>query len=238
MLKKVSDYKDLVKVNILRLCNNARMTAPPMGLRERKKLATRQLIAETARRLFAERGFDGVTVAEVARAAEVSEKTVFNYFATKEDLVYWRLEAFEAQILEAVSMRAPGESALDAFRRFVLAQRGLMVEHDPERREQLLSLSRVIAQSPALVEREQQIFGRFTASLAALLAEETSAAPDDVEPRVAANAMMGVHRALVRLSRERVLAGATTNELQAELTASGERALKALEAGLGAYAVR
>src|SRR5919107_343331 len=95
------------------------------GLRERKKLATRQLIAETARRLFGERGFERVTVAEIAREADVSEKTVFNYFATKEDLVYWQLEAFEAQILCAISDRGPGESALDAFGRFVLAQRGL-----------------------------------------------------------------------------------------------------------------
>src|SRR6478609_2478600 len=126
--RKVSDSKNLVQVKIWRLCKNPDMTAAPMGLRERKKLATRQLIAETARRLFAERGFDGVTVAEIARAAEVSEKTVFNYFPTKEDLVYWQLEAFEAQILGAIAGREPGESALDAFRRFVLQPRGLIVE--------------------------------------------------------------------------------------------------------------
>src|SRR3954453_1245622 len=167
------------------------MTAAPMGLRERKKLATRQLIAETARRLFAERGFDRVTVAEIARAAEVSEKTVFNYFPTKEDLVYWQLEAFEAQILGAISERAPGESALAAFSRFVLAQRGLIVEKDPERRDELLALTRVIVASPALVEREQQIFGRFTESLAALLAEETGAAPGDIPPLVAAKRIVG-----------------------------------------------
>lgn len=58
-----------------------------LGLRERKKQRTRELIAETARRLFSARGFDRVTVAEIARAAEVSEQTVFNYFPTKEDLV-------------------------------------------------------------------------------------------------------------------------------------------------------
>src|SRR3954451_23093496 len=120
-----------------------RSVTAPLGLRERKKLATRQLIAETARRLFAERGFEGVTVAEIARTAEVSEKTVFNYFLTKEDLVYWQLEAFEAEILGAIAGREPGESALTAFGRFVLAQRGLIVEKDPERREELLKLSRV-----------------------------------------------------------------------------------------------
>jgi len=209
-----------------------------MGLRERKKLATRQLIAETARRLFAERGFEGVTVAEIARAADVSEKTVFNYFPTKEDLVYWQLEAFEAQILGAVAGREPGESALDAFRRFVLQQRGLLVEKDQERREELLRLSRVIASSPALIERERQIFGRFTDSLAKRLAEETGAAPDDVAPRVAADAMMGVHRALVDFARRRILEGAEAPGLAREVREQGERALALLESGLAGYAVR
>jgi AcrR family transcriptional regulator len=179
-----------------------------------------------------------VKVAEIAREADVSEKTVFNYFATKEDLVYWQLEAFEAQILSAISERGPGESALDAFRRFVLAQRGLLVEKDPERRKELLKLSRVIAESPALIEREQQIFGRFTASLAALLAEETGAAAGDVAPRVAANAMMGVHRALVDFARRRILEGAEPPRLQREVRVQGERALDLLEGGLGGYAVR
>ena len=208
------------------------------GLRERKKQQTREVIAETARALFVERGFEAVRVAEIARAADVSEKTVFNYFPTKEDLVFWRLEAFEAEILGALRERAPGESALAAFRRFVLTPRGLIDESDPAARELLLGITRMITSSPALVAREQQVFLAFTDSLARLLAEETGAGPDDIEPWVAANAMMGVHRALVRLSRERVLAGATTNELQGELTAAGERALRALEAGFGAYAVR
>jgi AcrR family transcriptional regulator len=208
------------------------------GLRERKKQQTRQSIAETARGLFVERGFEAVRVAEIARAADVSEKTVFNYFPTKEDLVFWRLEAFEEEILGSLRERAPGESALVAFRRFVLTPRGLIDEDDPAARELLLGITRMITSSPALVAREQQVFLAFTDSLARLLAEETGAGPGDIEPWVAANAMMGVHRALVRLSRERVLAGATTNELQAELTAAGERALRALEAGLGGYAIR
>jgi AcrR family transcriptional regulator len=208
------------------------------GLRERKKQQTREAIAEAARALFVERGFEAVRVAEIARAADVSEKTVFNYFPTKEDLVFWRLEAFEEEILGALRERAPGEPALAAFRRFVLTPRGLIDEDDPAARERLLGITRMITSSPALVAREQQVFERFTGSLAAMLAEETGAEPGDVEPWVAANAMMGVHRALVRFTRERVLEGATTNEIQGELADRGERALASLEHGLGAYAVR
>src|SRR6266545_2502422 len=105
--------------------------SPQPGLRERKKEQTRQLIAETARRLFSERGFERVTVAEVARAAEVSQQTVFNYFPTKEDLVYWRLQSFEDELLSTIRDRAPGESVLTAFGRFLLVPRGLLASDDP-----------------------------------------------------------------------------------------------------------
>src|SRR5215208_8135220 len=100
------------------------------GLRERKKEQTRRLIAETARRLFGERGFERVPVAEIARAADVSEQTVFNYFPTKEDLVYWRLGSFEEELLATIREREPGEPALAAFRRFLLSQRGLLGDYD------------------------------------------------------------------------------------------------------------
>src|SRR3954451_10640320 len=115
-----------------------------LGLRARKKQQTRELIAETARRLFSERGFDRVTVAQIARAADVSEQTVFNYFPTKEDLVYWRLGSFEDELLSAIRDRAPGEPALAAFERFLLAERGLLARHDPQAREELAALTRMI----------------------------------------------------------------------------------------------
>ena len=73
-----------------------------LGMRERKKQRTRQLIRDTAVRLFMERGFDQVTIAEIAREADVAEATVFNHFPSKEDLVYGQMEAFEQELLEAV----------------------------------------------------------------------------------------------------------------------------------------
>ena len=110
-------------------------TSPAPGLRERKKAQTRQLIADTARRLFLERGFEAVTVAEIAREADVAEKTVFNYFPAKEDLFYGRLEAFEEELLAAIREREPGESLVAAFREFVMKRAAARCScEDDERR--------------------------------------------------------------------------------------------------------
>ncbi|HET9322416.1 MAG TPA: TetR family transcriptional regulator [Gaiellaceae bacterium] len=217
------------------------MSAQP-GLRERKKEQTRQLIADTARRLFAERGFEAVTVAEIAREADVAEKTVFNYFPTKEDLFYSRLEAFEEELLDAVRTREPGESVLGAFRRFLLQPRGVFdleaLGGDDEATRQLQTISRVIADSPALLARERQVFDRYAAALAALIAEETGSVTDDVEPRTVANALVGVHRALIEFSRRRALVGARASRIGPELRAQGERAFARLEGGVADYAVK
>jgi AcrR family transcriptional regulator len=210
----------------------------PLGLRERKKQQTRQLIADTARRLFAERSFEEVTVAEVARAADVAEATVFNYFPSKEDLFYSGLEAFEEALLSAVREREPGESVLSAFGRFVLEPRGLLSAKDDDAVEHLAGITRVITESPALLAREQRIFAGYTDSLAALLAEETKARADAIEPWVAANALMGVHRALVDYSRRQIVAGTRNPRLARQVRAQARQALAALERGLGDYAVR
>jgi AcrR family transcriptional regulator len=203
------------------------------GLRERKKQQTRQHIADTARRLFAERGFDEVTVAEVAKAADVSEGTVFNYFPSKEDLFYSRMEAFEGEILRAIRERPAGESILAAFGRFILQPRGLLASNDPEDLEALATVTRVVTGSPALLARERQVLDRYTQAVAALIAEETGRAPDDVEPWIAANALIGVHRALIDYVRRRVLAGARNPRLARDFRTQAQQALALLERGLG-----
>lgn len=213
----------------------------PLGLRERKKRRTHRLIADTARRLFFERGFEATTVSEVAREADVAEQTVFNYFPTKEDLFYSGLEAFEAELLAAVGGRPDGESALSAFARFVLKPRGVFaMEHaDPaEATSQLQKITRVVTDSPALLAREREIFARYTASLAQLLADETEADPDSLEPWVAAHALMGIHRASIDYVRRRTLAGAGASELAREVPRQTRLAIESLERGLGGYAVK
>jgi AcrR family transcriptional regulator len=209
-----------------------------LGLRERKKQQTRQQIAETARRLFTERGFERVTVAEIARVADVSEQTVFNYFPSKEDLVYWQMESFEEEMLNAIREREPGDSVLAAFARFVRTPRGLLAEPDERAREQLMAVTGLIEQSPALRAREQQIFAGYTESLAALVAEETGAGAADIESWVAANAIMGVHQALIGYTRRRIVEGVRPSRLAREIPAQADRCRARLERGLGGYAVK
>jgi AcrR family transcriptional regulator len=208
------------------------------GLRERKKVRTRELIAETARTLFAEHGFEAVTVAEIAREADVSQQTVFNYFPTKEDLVFWRLEAFEAELLAAIRDRPDGEPVIAAFGRFVRRPRGLLAEQDAEARLRLAGITRTIAGSPALLARERETLARYTASLAELIAAEAATAPGDIRPTVAANALMGVHHALVARARAGVVAGTPHAALREQLLAQADTALALLERGLGDYAVK
>jgi AcrR family transcriptional regulator len=215
----------------------------PQGLRERKKQQTREHIAATARRLFAERGFEHVTVSEIAREADVAEKTVFNYFPTKEDLFYSRLESFEEELLAAVRARERGQSVVDAVAAFLLTPRGAFARLPPGDRAAALSelrtVTRVVTESPALLAREQRVFERYTASLAALLAEETAAKADDIEPRVVANALIGVHRSLIDYVRRRTLAGDDDlDRLGRDLRTQTKRALRRLEAGLASYGRR
>jgi AcrR family transcriptional regulator len=209
-----------------------------LGLRERKKQQTRRLLADTARRLFAERGFEAVKVSEVARAADVSEATVFNYFPTKEDLFYSGLEAFEAELLSSIEDRAEGESVVAAFARFVQTPRGLLATKDPESIDRFAATSRVIEESSALLARERRIFEAFTDSLAELLRVQTGRRPGDIEPWVAANALMGVHRALVHFTRRQILAGARNPALSRAVRAQGKQAVARLEQGLGDYGVK
>ncbi|MDH6222455.1 TetR family transcriptional regulator [Streptomyces pseudovenezuelae] len=210
-----------------------------MGLRELKKQQMREQIAETAWRLFSERGFDGVTVVEVARAAQVSEATVFNYFPHKEDLFYSRFEAFTEQLVEAVRTRERGESALAAFRRRLLAPGGLLTRGeagDAAALTQLRTVNQVIADSPALQAREQCSFTACADTLAATLASESGQPAGDVTARVVANALLGVHRALVDHVRHRVLADDEPARLAAEVHRLATRAFALLEVGLRDYA--
>jgi AcrR family transcriptional regulator len=210
--------------------------APEAGLRERKKQKTRQLIFDAASRLFAERGFDAVTVAEVARAAEVSEVTVFNYFPTKEGLVFAGLESFEEHLVDAVRHRSAGEGPWAVFHRLLAEGGGRLAEEGTA--DLIAKGAALIGGSRALQDREREVTARYTAELARLLAGETGGSPVDVEAWAVAAALMGVHAALVAHTRARILAGWRGNRLAADAQAQAARALYRLEGGIGSYAAR
>jgi AcrR family transcriptional regulator len=207
-----------------------------LGLRERKKQQTRQQLAETARRLFVERGFDSVTVADVAKQADVAVATVFNYFPTKEDLFYSGMESFEAQLLASVGDRPAGESVLAAFGRVVLE--GTPRLATDEAIENIETAARVVGASHSLQAREREIVARYTDELAALIVAEAGLPEGDVEAAAVAAALMGTQRALVAYVHASVLAGQRGRRLASDARAHAERAFARLEHGLGDYAVR
>ena len=194
-------------------------------MRARKKRETRERIAAVARELFVARGFDAVTVVDVARAAQVSEATVFNYFPTKDELFFGGgLEQFQTATLAAVRDRPVGESAIAAFRRFTVEN----VAHsaDPGAIDLITTAARVVDGSTALRAREREIVAETTDSLADLLREEGM---DRLQAWAVANALIGVQRAIVAEVRTDVLAGRHGRDLVARIQRESDTLLAALE---------
>ena len=208
------------------------------GVRENKKRRTRQLIEESAVALFAERGYDNVTMAEVARRADVSSATVFNHFATKDALIFSGLERFECELLDVIRARPVTESLPQAFRSFVLAMNGSLTSSAPDAMRRLRTIAEIIESSVALRGREQQIYARYTDLLATLIADETVADRDDPQPWVIANALMGVHRALVRQVRNALLANTPPAQIVRQVRRQASVAFAQLDRGLAGYGRR
>jgi AcrR family transcriptional regulator len=196
-----------------------------MGLRELKKQRTRRAIADTALQLFAVRGFDHVTVAEVAEAAGVSEKTVFNYFPTKEDLFYDEVAEREAALLAAIRDRKPGESVPAALRRMNVSDCGRMCSAG------FASFARIIEESPALRAKELEIMAHLTQVLSEAIERELGV--DELQARVAASLLVGVHWQFFVTARKRALAGRHGPSAARRLRADLDRAYDLLEHGLG-----
>jgi AcrR family transcriptional regulator len=197
-----------------------------MGLRETKKAETRREIADTAMRLFVQRGFDHVTVAEVAAAARVSEKTVFNYFPTKEDLFFDEVPEREAALVAAIRDRSPGES-------IVAALRGLQASECPRLCSAgFATFARIIEESPALEAKELEVMAQLTETLAGAIRDELRV--PEIDANIAANMLVGVHWQLFRNARAQALAGRHGPAAVRRLRSDLDRAYRLLEHGLGA----
>jgi AcrR family transcriptional regulator len=157
-------------------------------LRDRKKEMTRQAISNVATLLFVERGFDNVSVADVAREADVARKTVFNYFPRKEDLVFDREEEGRALVREALASRGQ-QSPVHAFQTLM---RTLVESRHPLFRisERPIQFWRTVAESPALSARARELQVTLADDLAGTLADTAGRPRSDPDARLAASLLV------------------------------------------------
>ncbi|MEE4493969.1 TetR family transcriptional regulator [Streptomyces sp. BE230] len=198
----------------------------PMSLRERKKQLTYQAVSDAAISLFLERGFDKVSVAEIAAAADISKPTLFRYFPAKEDLALHRFADHEDESARVVAGRAEGESPLDALRRHFLD--GLEAR-DPVTGlcdvPQVLAFHRLLYGTPSLVARLYGYQSRSEAALARALG-------DKVTDRLAAGQIVAVLRILAMENWQRISEGRSADQVYADAVEAAEQGFVQLRSGL------
>jgi AcrR family transcriptional regulator len=194
-----------------------------IGLRERKKRRMYQEVSDIAVRLFLERGFDAVSVAEVAAAAGISKPTLFRYFPAKEDLVLHRIADHET---EAARVAAGAADPVDALRRHFLAG---LERRDPvtglNDHPQVLAFHTLLYGTPALVARAHSHLERSEAALAEALG-------GGLDARLAAGQIIAVQRILAQENWRRVAAGERIEQVAPDAVRAAERAFRRLGEGL------
>jgi AcrR family transcriptional regulator len=205
------------------------------GLRERKKRETREAIARAAWKLFNRRGFDAVTVADIAAEAGVSEKTVFNYFPAKEDLVFGAGMERTAKLVEAVRARPDGASIVEPFRRWTMDYLD-RVEHEPV--DSITAIPRLVMRSDQLRVRLFVGWEQEAALLGPVIAEQVGESENGLVPLVVARTLAWTHRVIFRAAFTRLIEGEDQAVVAAELREEARRAYDLLEEGLAGYGAR
>jgi AcrR family transcriptional regulator len=202
------------------------------GLRAQKKQQTREAIATAAADLFHHRGFEHVTVDDVARAAGVSRQTVFNYFPSKEQMLFDRDAEIEALLLAAVRDRPPGTSLTGAFRahteRFWTRMHRVLTNGPLPH-----GFWEIVTVNPSLRDYAEATFARQARLVGAAIAAETGAAADDPVCQAAARALCGTNVSLLTYGLDRLVAGDDPETVVADVLAAANRAYDLLEHGLG-----
>jgi AcrR family transcriptional regulator len=195
------------------------------GLRERKKARTRRLIADTAARLFAERGYEHVAVSDVAREAEVAEQTVYNYFGTKEQLVTDRDEEVQDRLIELIRSRPPDVSSAAAIRDFVLETvAGIRSIPKELWRGELGYLAAI---SPAVHRLALEMTDRQAAAVAAAISDTTDVAPEVA--KLQGIALASVFQIIISEAGRRTLKGESQAKIARELYPMVENVLDELD---------
>ena len=215
--------------------------APEEGLRERKKRLMRQRLSDTAARMFLEYGFDKLRVAQVAEACGVSEKTVFNYFPTKESLVLDRLETTVASLrtgLDPETQRGvpPVEAALRILDRELSAMTTWLAgQEDPaETARAIRRFGDLIRATPSLRAYQSDMMDQFVGVATEILAARAGMSADDPEPQIAARALLGLWRVQAESLRKHL--DAPPDRLHDLVTADVRRAARLLDTGLRSFA--
>jgi AcrR family transcriptional regulator len=209
-----------------------------LGLRERKKARTRRAISEAAIALFLERGYDDVPVTEIAEAAEVSKRTLFAYFPTKDDLVLHRFADHEDESARVVRDRPADESPLDALHRHL---RITLEQRDPITglcdTPEVVAFHRLVRDTPALSTALQRYHARSVEALtSALLGAAREAPHPELTARLAASQIFVVLRELADANQRRVIAGQSADALAPAALAKADHAFDLLRGGLAPYA--
>ncbi len=202
------------------------------GLRELKKRETRQRVSDVATRMFLERGFEAVTVTEVAAAAGVSEKTVYNYFPTKESLVLDQAEGQIERLVRAVRDRAKGVTPTAALVGALREDSRRFFEMVADEAPRIEEFSRMVRGTPALRAAWSEHRHRLVAALAQVLADELQVSVSDPEPLVAARALTGLVELLYDSRLRHSGAGGRPEELTALVNADVERGARLLDTGM------
>lgn len=209
------------------------MAGMTSGLRERRKRETRQAISDIATGMFAARGYDQVTIAEIAAAAGVAKMTVTNYFPRKEDLVFDQAEGLIGQLAEVIATRAPGESLLAAVRRDYA---DAVARGDVSLGLSSPAFARMIQDAPALASRALEMLNQREQALGDAIAAETGT--DNPQQRVVAALLVSVPRVLSAEAFRRSLAGQPRDEIRAVLAEQAAAGFDLLEPALGDYLIR
>ncbi|RPF24739.1 TetR/AcrR family transcriptional regulator [Streptomyces sp. TLI_185] len=205
------------------------------GLRELKRQQTRQAISDAATQLFLEHGFEAVTIAQIATAAQVAKMTVTNYFPRKEDLALDFHETFRDSLAAALASRREGESALAGLHREYLAA---VARHDALAGFCGSDFARMITSSPTLGARLRELHEQREDALTAALAAETAAPAGALALRAAAALLATAHRTLFHHALDLATAGRTNRQIAATLSTATDEVFGLLAPSLADYAVR
>lgn len=205
------------------------------GLRERKKRLTRERISDVATLMFCEQGFDAVRIAEIAAEVGVSEKTVYNYFPTKESLVLDRADEIEDELRTALRERPPGSSPADAVERMLEIELEHYVVAEKLVRPMMLEFGRLIETTPALKAGMRDLMARLIDVAADELAREAGVDPEDPEPQIAARAVIAIWDMHMATRRRHMLAGLSGIALQRAVRHDIRRAAAIVSGGLRSW---